>query len=37
MKLRPYLGTWPEGSDWCNRPVVRGRFLFCEGAGLRTI
>jgi len=20
MKLRPYVGTWPAQSKWCNRP-----------------
>jgi len=28
MKLRPYLGTWPVQSKWCNRPTMVGYF-FC--------
>jgi hypothetical protein len=31
--FRLYLGTWPELSDWCNRPFdVYSRVGFCFAA-----
>ena len=28
------MGTWPEPSNWCNRPALCSRFLAFYGPGL---
>ncbi len=35
MKPRPYVGTWPGGSEWCNRPITGDRLLCVRAAVAR--
>ena len=36
-RSRPYLGTWPGRSDWCNRPQTCGRFVLLPEIGASAI